>query len=89
MEKGDLLYITKRKGKEPGVIMAYEKGYKGHEDLSLHGSPMHEDFIVCTDLKTGASKTFGSEIYSWRDPIARIKELQHALWEIRNLALLA
>ena len=29
MEKGDLLYITKRKGNEPGVIMAYEKSYTG------------------------------------------------------------
>lgn len=90
MEKGDLLYITKRKGNEPGVIMAYEESYKGDEDLSLHSSPpIYENFIICTDLKTGARKSFGSETYSWCDPIARIKGLQDALWKIRNLAQFA
>lgn len=89
MEKGDLLYITKRKGNEPGVIMAYEKSYTGNEDLSLHGSPMYEDFIVCTNLKTGDRKSFGSQTYHWCDPIGRIKKLQDALWKIRNLAQFA
>lgn len=89
MEKGDLLYITKHKGNEPGVIMAYEKSYKGDEDLSMHGSPMYEDFIVCTDLKTSARKSFGSQNYHWCDPVGRIMELQDTLWKIRNLAQFA
>mgnify|MGYP005764372989 FL=1 len=61
MEKGDLLYITKRKGNEPGVIMAYEKSYTGNEDLSLHGWPIYEDFIVWTNLKTADRESFGSQ----------------------------
>ncbi|MFR1480269.1 MAG: hypothetical protein ACLSB9_33655 [Hydrogeniiclostridium mannosilyticum] len=47
MEKGDLVYITPNKGNGKGIIMAYEKSYQGDEDMSLHGSPLYEDFIEC------------------------------------------
>lgn len=86
MEKGDLVYITPRKGNGKSFIMAYEKSCQGDEDMSLHGSPLYEDFIVCTDLKTGERKRFGDRAYHWCDPIGKIEQLQEALAKIKHIA---
>lgn len=86
MKKGDLVYIVPRNSKGKGVIMAYEKSYQGNEDMSLHGSPLYEDFIICTDLKTGERKGFGDRDYHWCDPIGKIEQLQEALAKIKHIA---
>lgn len=86
MKKGDLVYIVPLNKKDKGVIMAYEKSYQGDEDMSLHSSPLYEDFIVCTDLKTGERKSFGNRNYHWCDPIGKIERLQEALAKIKHIA---
>ena len=86
MEKGDLVYITPNKGNGKGIIMASEQSYQGDEDMSLHGSPLYEDFIECSDLKTGERKSFGDRDYHWCDPIGKIERLQEALAKIKHIA---
>lgn len=87
MKKGDLLFIRPRMGNgKGGVIMAYERSYQGDEDISHHGSPLYENFIVCRDLATGVEKCFGDLHYVWCDPLRRIEHLQETLAKIEHIA---
>lgn len=63
MQEGELLYIRPRNSSTSGgMIMRFESSYRGEEDLSYHGSPWYENFIVCTDPVTGKSKYQRSKI---------------------------
>ena len=46
----------------------------------------YENFIICTDLKTGERKGFGDRDYHWCDPIGKIEQLQEALAKIKHIA---
>ena len=47
MQSGELLYVRPIKGNgQNGMIMRFESSYCGNEDLSYHGSPWYENFIV-------------------------------------------
>lgn len=39
--------------------------YDGDVDLSYHGSPYYEQFIVAEPILCGSKITFGSEHYTW------------------------
>ena len=88
MQIGDLLYITPRIGNlGSGVFGIFQEQYKGNENLSLHGSPWYEDFIICMDPKTGKKQHYGSQDYAWRDAGGYIKCLQDNLHKIKNLCI--
>lgn len=85
MEKGDLLYVRpKRMDRKNGVFGIFQEQYRGSEDLSYHGSPWYENFIVCTDPKTGETKRYGDQTYSWCDAKGYIISLQSKLDEIKK-----
>lgn len=86
LQNGELLYVRPRDSNtSDGTIMRFESGYRGEEDLSYHGSPWYENFIVCTDPTTGEKKEFGDQSYTWRSAIGYIKCLQEKLSEVRNI----
>lgn len=86
MQSGDLLYIRPKKGnKQSGIIMMFESGYRGDEDLSYHGSPWYEEFIVCLDPSTGEKREFGDQNYTWTNAIGYIKCLQEQIAKAKNI----
>lgn len=86
VQEGELLYIRPRNSSTSGgMIMKFESSYRGEEDLSYHGSPWYENFIVCIDPVTGERKEFGDQNYIWRSAIEYIKYLQEKLRDVRNI----
>lgn len=86
LQSGDLLYVCPRNNNASGgMIMRFESSYRGEEDLSYHGSPWYENFIVCTDPTTGEKKEFGDQSYTWQSAIGYIKYLQEKLSKIHNI----
>lgn len=86
MEKGDLLYICpSRTDMRNGFLGVFQKQYRGSEDLSYHGSPWYEEFIICTDPKTGEVSHYGDQKYSWRSATGYIQSLQNKLDKIKNI----
>lgn len=84
VQEGELLYIRPRNGNTSGgMIMKFESSYRGEEDLSYHGSPWYENFIVCTDPVTGERKEFGDQSYIWQSAIGYIKYLQEKLRKVQ------
>ena len=79
VQEGELLYIRPRNSSTSGgMIMKFDSSYRGEEDLSYHGSPWYENFIVCTDPVTGEKKKFG-------DQIGYIKFLQEQIAKVKNI----
>lgn len=86
MQSGELLYVRPIKGNgQNGMIMRFESSYCGNEDLSYHGSPWYENFIVCTDPMTGEKKEFGDQSFTWRSVIGYIKFLQDKIAKVKNI----
>ena len=88
------------KNLEPGDIMIIKiSGYmendyyietlieagKGKEDISHHGSELHENFIRCKDSE-GEEHVYGEFKYEWCLAEDYIKELHKKLKEIRLLS---
>lgn len=91
IEKGTVLYIAANRGthgitvQDPGLMILQRKS-KGTEDISYHGSPTYEDFVVCTDPKTGKEAQFGSQDYHWCDALGEIDGLKDELHKIHAIA---
>lgn len=91
MEKGTVLYIVENKRargitvQDPG-LMIFQRAFKGTEDISYHGSPTYEDFVVCTDPRTGRESQFGSQDYHWCDALGEINGLKDKLHRIHAIA---
>ena len=86
MQSGELLYVRPLKeNRKNGMIMRFESSYRGDEDLSYHGSPWYENFIVCTDPMTGEKKEFGDQSFTWRSAIGYIKFLQDQIAKVKNI----
>lgn len=85
-EKGTLYLVRSKHGynKENEKIIKLTDTYEGTEDLSYHGSPWYETFLVGTDLETGNKVTFGSENYNWKILKDYIDELETKLKEINS-----
>ena len=83
---GELLYVCKKPGWINGIFVIYRDKYNGDEDLSYHGSPFYETFIVCEYLDSRERVEFGSGTYCWRSANEYIKTLQNKLKEIGKIA---
>lgn len=84
---GELLYICdKNKNWENGLFVIYRDSYKGKEDLSYHGSPWYETFIVCEYCDSRDKVEFGNQTYCWRSANEYIKSMQSRLKEINKMA---
>jgi len=84
---GELLYVCKRnRNWRDGVFVLYRGEHKGDVDLSYHGSPYYENFIVCEYLDSRDKVEFGDETYSWRSVDEYIKSMQNKLEEIKKIA---
>ena len=88
---GELLYVCRKDGYrdnwENGVYVLYRDTYKGKEDLSYHGSPWYETFIVCEYLDSRDRVEFGDETYCWQPVNEYIKHLQNKLKEIKKIVI--
>ena len=85
-KNGELLYVCKKDNDwKDGVFVLYRGIYEGDEDLSYHGSPWYETFIICEYLDSRDRVDFGHRTYSWRPVYSYIKELQNTLNEIRKI----
>lgn len=81
---GELLYVCKRNNDwknnwKNGVFVLYKNEYKGDVDLSYHGNPCYEKFIVCEYLDSRDRVEFGSETWYWRSVNEYIKTMQNKL----------
>lgn len=84
---GELLYVCKKdKNWQSGLYVLYRDKYKGNEDLSYHGSPWYENFIVCEYLNSHDRVDFGDQTWCWRSVNEYIKNMQNKLREIKNIA---
>jgi len=82
---GDIIYVTRNRSPK-GKCFIYQNTFRGNVDLSHHGSPLYEQFIVCVDPKTGEQKQFGDQEYNWHDAVGMISYLQEKLHKIKNIA---
>lgn len=87
---GDLLFIRPSgrnsfSGKE-GVFAIYQRSYQGDDDISYHGSPCYEEYIVCRELPNMVEKSYGELDYEWCSAAGRIKYLEDTLCSIRTIA---
>lgn len=86
MDKGELLYIClKDKLWDDGVIGIFQREYEGDKDLSYHGSPWYERFVVCTDPKTGKETHYGNQTYAWIPVTAHIASITNKLKSIKKV----
>lgn len=84
---GELLYVCKRdKNWRNGVFVLYRDKYKGDVDLSYHGSPWYENFIVCEYLDSRDKVEFGDQTWCWRSVNEYIKTMQNKLEKIKEMA---
>lgn len=84
---GELLYVCKRdKNWRDGFYVLYRDKHKGDVDLSYHGSPWYEDFIICEYLDSRDRVEFGDQTWCWRSVNEYIKSMQSKLREIKNIA---
>lgn len=84
---GDLLYVCRKgSGKTSGLFVLYRDTYKGFEDLSYHGSPWYEKFIICEYLDSRDRVDFGNQQWEWYKASEYICELQKKLNKIKELA---
>ena len=84
---GELLYVCKRdKNWRSGVFVLYRDKYKGDVDLSYHGSPWYEKFIVCEYLDSRDRVEFGDQTWCWRSVNEYIKTMQNKLEKIKEMA---
>lgn len=86
-KSGELLYVcNKNKAWKDGVFVLYRDEYKGDEDLSYHGSPWYENFIVCEYLDSRDKVEFGDQTWCWCSVNEYIKTMQNKLEEIKKIA---
>ena len=91
-KNGELLYVCKgyrhdsMNNWEDGVFVLYMASYEGKEDLSHHGIPWYEEFIICESIDSRERVEFGSQSYCWRSASEYIKTMQNKLKEINRLA---
>lgn len=88
-EKNTIVYVTPGRnaiGPRKPMLLLFQYTFKGAEDISTHGSPMYEDFIVCIDPKTGEKHQFGSLGYNWCDAMGKIETLKNNLNKIHSIA---
>ena len=84
---GELLYVCKRDSNwQNGLYVLYRDKYEGDVDLSYHGSPWYEEFIVCEYLDSRDRVDFGNQIWCWRSVNEYIKTMQKKLKEIQSIA---
>lgn len=85
-KNGELLYVCKKDSNwTNGIYVIYRDKYKGDVDLSYHGCPWYEEFIVCEDLNSRQRIDFGNQTYTWRSVDGYIKELQNKLINIKKI----
>ena len=58
--------------------------YEGDVDLSYHGSPYYEQFIIAERISDGSRTTFGSEHYTWHIAEDYIMKLENNGKEVRR-----
>lgn len=88
-KNGELLYVCKynyNRAWEDGIFVLYRDTHKGDVDLSYHGSPSYETFIVCECLDSRDTVEFGNQRYCWRSANEYIKSMQEKLREIKKMA---
>ena len=84
---GELLYVClKGRDWKDGLFVLYRDSYEGKEDLSYHGSPWYETFIVCEYLDSRDRVEFGDQKYCWRSVNEYIKSMQNDLKEINKVS---
>jgi len=84
---GQLLYVCKTDSDlRDGLFVLYRDKYEGDVDLSYHGSPWYETFIVCEYLDSRDRVEFGDQTWCWRPANEYIKTMQNKLREIKNIA---
>ena len=84
---GELLYVCKRdRNWRNGVFVLYRDEYEGDVDLSYHGSPWFEKFIVCEYLDSRDKVEFGNQTWCWRSVSKYIDTMQNKLEEIEKIA---
>lgn len=87
-KNGELLYVYRRyTDSENGVLVFFRGEHKGDVDLSYHGSPHYENFIVCEYLDSHDRVEFGDQTYCWRPVDEYIKDMQNKLKEIQRLSI--
>lgn len=86
-KNGELLYVCRRKRHwEDGIFVIYRDEYEGNVDLSYHGSPWYEKFIICEYPDSRNTVEFGDQEWQWRSAKEYIEKLQKALNKIEEIA---
>lgn len=70
LHEGDILLVCIRRtyGDDDllsGNIVRLKRTYEGSVDLSYHGSPWYEQFIVAENLENGEVREYGDQTYKW------------------------
>ena len=90
--KGTILLVYQTSGDFPqvpssGDIVRFISGYEGEVDLSYHGSPWYEKFILAENLETGETREYGDQDFSWvplREYLRNVRDLKIALNTVLN-----